>query len=72
MIAVVKKDISVLIKKGDRLKLIGKNFILEGDSEPFAKRVEITFNGKKEVYWPPNYYPKKQVQQMKDYFKIIK
>lgn len=68
--ATVKKDISPLIKKGDVLILVGKNFILKGHTEPKEIPTEKTVHGIKRNYMTPNYYGKELVAANKSWFKV--
>lgn len=68
MYAICLKDVSPIIKKGDKLILIGDNFIKEGYNKP-----EIITNHnkfKRKTYKTPNYYYKELVFLKRDFFEV--
>lgn len=75
--AIVKKDISPLIKKGDKLIKHGKYYLLEGWSgklNDVPTQVTSMVEGKMQTdhYQTPNFYPAEQVENTPQWFEVKK
>jgi len=64
--AIVLKDISPEIKKGDTLVLNGNFYVKEGSEKGYVEHMHFGNSVKS-----PNFYDKDSVWYQKDYFKIV-